>query len=141
MTDQVELVTNALLANEFRLTRARQAIIECLVQCGGHISADDLANLVRSGSPQVGRATVFRTLELLSDLGLIRPIYQGTAAAHYVLLTEGSHHHLICNRCHSVIEFDDCQGEALATLLGQRFDFEVQSHLLEVYGLCAACRH
>jgi Fur family ferric uptake transcriptional regulator len=140
MPDQIAQLTNALVENDFRLTYARQAIIRCLVQCGGHVSADDLAGLVREEAPQVGRATVFRTLELLSELGLIRPIYQGTGAAHYVVMDQGSHHHLICSRCHRVIEFDSCTAGELAETLGREHGFQVQSHLLEVYGLCKDCR-
>ncbi|MEA3337301.1 MAG: Fur family transcriptional regulator [Chloroflexota bacterium] len=139
MTSQAEQLTNALADNDYRITHARQAIIKCLVQSGGHISADGLATLVRADAPHVGRATVFRTLELLSELGMIRPVYQGTGAAHYVLMDRGSHHHLICCRCHQVIEFDDCLEHEITQALGQRFRFQVQSHLLEVFGLCEAC--
>ena len=141
MADQVELLANVVEKNGHRLTAARQAIIAGLVACGGHITADDLAAQVRAAAPKVGRMTVYRTLDLLSELGAIRPIFQGTGAAHYILLAEGSHHHLICNRCHRVIEFDNCQGGELAQALGQQFNFQVQSHLLEVHGLCQNCRN
>ncbi len=127
------------MENDFRLTHARRTIIECLVECGGHVTADDLSELVRAASPHVGRATVFRTLELLSELGLIWPIYQGTGAAHYVLMDKGSHHHLICTKCHRVIEFDQCGGYELALRLGEQFSFQVQSHLFEIYGVCQDC--
>jgi len=109
------------------------------VACDGHVSADDLAAQVREAAPQVGRMTVYRTLDLLCELGQIRPIYQGTGAAHYILMDGGHHHHLVCNRCHRVIEFDECASEPLVQRLSQRFNFQVQSHLLEVHGVCEAC--
>lgn len=140
MTDQVEHMAETIVQQGYRLTASRRIVIECLVESGGHISADDLAIRVRETAPNVGRMTVFRTLDLLSGLGLVRPIYQGTGAAHYVLMTEGSHHHLICTRCHRVIDFDQCDSGDLAERLGRQFGFEVQSHLLEVYGLCERCR-
>jgi Fur family ferric uptake transcriptional regulator len=140
MTNQVETLSNAITAGGYRLTAARKAVIETLVECGGHISADQLAARVRDVAPQVGRMTIFRTLELLGDLGMIRPVYQGTGAAHYVLMHDGSHHHLICIRCHRVIDFDQCGSSDLAQRLGRQFNFQVQSHLLEVYGLCEDCR-
>ncbi|MFN2135130.1 MAG: Fur family transcriptional regulator [Candidatus Promineifilaceae bacterium] len=140
MGDRAEVLLDALAAEGHRLTPARRAIVTALVACRGHITADDLALRLREAAPQVGRMTVYRTLELLCDLGLVRPIFLGTGAAHYVLMDGGSHHHLICIQCQRVIDFDRCQESALAETLGQQFNFEVQGHLLEVYGLCDVCR-
>jgi Fur family transcriptional regulator, ferric uptake regulator len=140
MANEVDALSNAITENGYRLTAARKTVIQMLVKCGGHISADDLATQIRAEVPQVGRMTVFRTLELLAKLGMIQPIYQGTGAAHYVLMHKGSHHHLICTRCHRIIDFDECREGELAHLLGQQFNFQVQSHMLEVYGVCEDCR-
>lgn len=121
------------------MTASRLAIIKTLVGCDEHVTADDLAQKVRANTPHVGRMTVYRTLELLCELGAVRPIYQGTGAAHYVLMTQGSHHHLICTRCHDVIEFDDCLAFDLADELAERFNFQIYGHLLELHGLCENC--
>jgi Fur family ferric uptake transcriptional regulator len=83
---------------------------------------------------------VYRTLDLLCELGAVRPIFQGTGAAHFILMADGSHHHFICNRCHAVIEFDDCFAADLTQRLADRFGFTVSSHLFELHGLCANCR-
>lgn len=139
MHDYVKLMSDSIEENGYRLTAARRAIIETLVDCEGHISADDLAQQVHETAPQVGRMTVYRTLDLLCELGQIRPIYQGTGAAHYILMAGGHHHHLICNRCHKVIEFDDCMADEWAQQLAERFNFQVSSHLLELHGLCETC--
>ena len=141
MSNRAEIISNAVMKHGHRLTAARQTIIEALVQSEGHITADALAARVHATVPQIGRMTVYRTLELLSRLGVVRPIYQGTGAAHYVLMTGGSHHHLICNRCHGVIEFDDCTAGELARQLADRFNFQVSSHLLELNGICANCHN
>jgi len=133
-------IINAITENGNRLTPARQVIVETLVASNGHITADGLADQVRQTAPQVGRMTVYRTLDLLCELGQIRPIFQGTGAAHYVLLPEGSHHHLICIRCHRVIEFTHCTASDMAQALAAEHNFLVQSHLLEVHGLCTACQ-
>jgi Fur family ferric uptake transcriptional regulator len=136
---QTKALAAAIVANGYRLTAARRAVIKCLVRSGGHISADELAMQVRETAPQVGRMTVFRTLELLRELGQVQPVYQGTGAAHYVLMGDGHHHHLICRKCHSVIDFDDCMEDELAQMVAERFGFQVQSHLLEVHGVCENC--
>lgn len=139
MNARAQTMAEAIIADGYRLTAARQTVIACLVQSGGHISADDLAAQVHAAAPQVGRMTVYRTLELLSKLGQIQPIYQGTGAAHYVLMEAGSHHHLVCNRCHVVIDFDDCLEAELARFLADKYAFQVQSHVLEIHGICQQC--
>jgi Fur family ferric uptake transcriptional regulator len=55
-------------------------------------------------------------------------------------MENGHHHHLICSNCDRVIEFEDCLVEELARALGGRFDFKVQGHLIELYGVCQSCR-
>lgn len=140
MEEQINAFTKTLTQNGHRLTAARKTIIATLVASGGHLSADDLVVRVRAAAPQVGRMTVYRTLDLLSSLGLIRPIYQGTGAAHYILMTDGSHHHLICNGCGLVIEFDHCLNRDVGAALSAQFNFQIYSHLLEFHGLCAGCQ-
>ena len=128
----------ALEARGLRLTAARRAIIDTLVESDGHVTADELTALVRERATGIGRMTVYRTLDLLCDLGLLRPAYQGTGAAHYILLHDG-HHHLVCSDCGRVIEFDDCGLDDLSAGVARRHGFRVEGHLLELYGVCADC--
>ena len=100
MDEQFTQLSSALSAEGFRLTTSRRAILAALVGCGGHITADELVERVHQQAPNVGRMTVYRTLDLLCQLNLIRPVYQGTGAAHFVLLHHGHHHHLVCGVCH-----------------------------------------
>lgn len=140
MDQQFRLFAAKLQEHGYRLTLARQAVITALLNSGGHMSADALAEIVRADAPQVGRMTVYRTLDLLSELALVRPIYQGSGAAHYILMDSGHHHHLVCSVCHTVIEFDDCILQGIEQAIGQRFQFDVKGHLLEFYGRCQNCR-
>ena len=135
----------ALQERGYRLTAARRAILAALADAGGHVTADELAAAVARAprdriAPRVGRMTVYRTLDLLGELGLLRPVYQGTGAAHYVLLLDGHHHHLVCSRCRRVIEFDECALAELAETVGRRYGFAVEGHLLEFYGHCSECK-
>jgi Fur family ferric uptake transcriptional regulator len=132
--------TDLLRARGYRLTAARRHIVRALVDCGGHVTADDLAEAVHASEPGIGRMTVYRTLDLLHELGLIQPVYQGTGAAHYVLMHQGHHHHFVCSACERVVEIDDCALQDFEAALGERYGFAVQGHLLELYGLCARCR-
>lgn len=133
------LLHGLLEARGYRLTAARRAILDTLVESGGHLTADELTDRVRGQAAGIGRMTVYRTLDLLCDLGLLRPVYQGTGAAHYILMEDGHHHHLICSGCSRVIEFDECALGDLPVRIARRFGFRVEGHLLELYGMCAEC--
>ena len=139
MDSETENILEIVAQKGYRRTAARLAIIAALVDSDGHITADDLAEKVRQQAPLVGRMTVYRTLDLLCELGVVRPIFQGTGAAHYILMADGSHHHLICTRCHGVIEFEECSATTLMEQLAEKFNFHVFSHLLELHGLCESC--
>lgn len=139
--EQFTQLSKSLTGQGYRMTSSREVILQTFVNCGGHISADDLVTLVHQQAPKVGRMTVYRTLDLLCQLNLIRPVYQGTGAAHFVLLHEGHHHHLVCAACHRTIEFDDCILSEIESVVGKRFNFQVQGHLLEFYGICEQCRN
>jgi len=141
MKNQVNVLTDLLETEGYRLTVARQVIAETMVSSGGHCSADELVDLVRKRSPGVGRMTVYRTLDLFCRLGIVRPFYPGAGAAHYVLMDGGHHHHLICSACGQIIEVDDCVLEQITEKsIGERYNFDVQGHLLEFYGKCDQCR-
>lgn len=139
MEDQLLFFQQRLVQHGHRLTQPRHAILEALLLGKGHITADQLANQLREQGSGIGRMTVYRTLELLMSVGLIRPIYQGTGAAHYVILHHGHHHHLICQQCEQTIEFNDCVLQELSQVLSARFNFQIESHLLEFYGHCDHC--
>lgn len=124
----------------YRLTRSRLTITHALLGSGGHVSADSLLEVIHQTDPTIGRMTVYRTLDLLSDLGLIRPVYQGTGAAHYIILDGGHHHHLVCSGCDAVIEFEECGVQEMGKLLAEQFDFLVEGHLVEFYGRCPNCQ-
>ncbi len=140
MTDRVLIMSSKLEEEGYRLTAARLAILAGLIDSEGHVSADKLVDIVRQNHPGVGRMTVYRTLDLLTELGLIRPVYQGSAAAHYVLMDDGHHHHLVCSQCNQVIEFDQCVLREIEQAVSSHYRFEIHGHLLEIYGRCQACQ-
>ncbi len=124
-----------------RSTGSRREVIDALLSYAGHMTADDLFESLRESGSAVGRMTVFRTLDLLAEIGVVRPIYQGSGAAHFVLLEDGHHHHLVCTQCNTSVEFEDCtlQG-SLRDKLAAEHGFNIGGHLLEIYGVCADCQ-
>lgn len=140
MDDSARNLKQILRNRGYRLTAARNAVLDVLAESGGHLSADQLAEAARRREPGLGRMTVYRTLDLLSSLGLIRPMLGGKGAAQFVILDDGRHHHLVCSRCDRVIEFKECAVEEFERMIGGRYGFDVRGHLLEVYGLCNDCQ-
>jgi Fur family ferric uptake transcriptional regulator len=92
---------------------------------------------IRARCPEVGLVTVYRTLDLLGGLGIVRRLDLGDGARYE--LAEDHHHHMICESCGDISEFDECPLDP-ALLPLQSSEFEVRSHSLEVYGRCLACR-
>ena len=125
----------------YRLTQARLTVLGVLEAERGHITSADVLAKVERINPSIGRASVFRTLDLFTQLGLIRPTYVDTSLTPtYVMMHDGHHHHVICSGCKRFFEFDDCGLEALTRNLEQTLDLQISGHLLEFYGICAACR-
>ena len=124
----------------FKLTNARLTILKVLEEHGGHMTSADVLETVDAVAPDIGRASVFRALDLFTRLSIIRPTYiNDSSTPTYVLLPDGHHHHIICTRCDRVIEFEDCHLERLERELEQKFNVKLTGHLLEFYGLCADC--
>ena len=116
----------------YKATPQRVAVLEALL-AERHQTLEG----IRSRCPWVGMVTVYRALDLFSALGLVRRLDLGDGPRYE--LAEDHHHHLICEGCGSVEEFEQCplDPERLPRVGG---DFEVRAHSLEVYGRCSSCR-
>ena len=123
----------------YKITPPRMAVLEVIEQEGEHLDPAQILRRAQSIHPAIGRATVYRTLELLTQLNIVRPIYVGEHGPTYIR-AEGGHHHLVCSTCGIVIDFDQCMAGDMMRDLTDRFGFQIQSHLLEFYGLCANCQ-
>jgi len=126
----------------YRVTSPRQAIVEALFAFDRAFTADDLIQLLSDRDPGVGRATVFRTLEMLVGLDLLDRLHAADGCHSYVLAhsRDRHYHHLICNSCGTVVPFESCNIEALYPTVSRETDFQISSHMLELFGLCGTCR-
>ncbi len=124
----------------YRLTQARLTVLAVLEAEHGHITSAAVLEKVEKINPAIGRASVFRTLDLFTQLGIIRPTYVDTSLTPtYVMMRDGHHHHVICTDCKRFFEFDDGDMEALTQSLEKTLDVRISGHLLEFYGVCADC--
>ena len=116
----------------YKLTNARLTVLAVIEEADGHITSTELLERVNQLDPSIGRASVFRTLDLFTQLNLIRPTYiDSSVTPTYVLMPNGHHHHIICTNCNRVIEFEDCGLEKLRQELEQRLHVHLTGHLLE----------
>ncbi len=136
-----EHLSQYLSGQGLKSTSQRDAILQVFVGAGRHVSAEELYGEVKKSHPRIGYATVYRTLKLLADAGLAeeRRFEDGFTRYEY-RATEGHHDHLICTRCGTIIEFENSRIEELQNDVARKKGFQVQSHKLEIYGLCSNCR-
>lgn len=124
----------------FKITNARTTVLQVMEDAGGHLTSAQVVEAVAQRDPAVGRASVFRTLELLSRLSLIRPTFVDSSSVPvFVLLPDGHHHHIVCTVCGKVIEFHDCGLDLLSAALERESRVRISGHLLEFFGTCEAC--
>jgi Fur family transcriptional regulator, ferric uptake regulator len=123
-----------------RLTGPRRVVAELVAERDGHFTAADLVSDARRRGTGIGRATVFRALELFTELNLVERVDLPTGDHAYVACDPVHHHHAICTSCGRSLDVDDVGLARVLEDIGRRLDFRVMSHRLELFGLCLACR-
>lgn len=136
----IDETIDALRRAGYKITSARRVVITVLHEAVGHMTAPELVEAVRVRDAGIGRASVYRTLDLLTTLGLVQASTLGGTTTTYVLTPSGHHHHIVCLNCRDTIEFDRCLIGEFEQQLAHDAGFHVEGHLLEIYGLCADCR-
>ena len=124
-----------------KLTPQRTAILDAVYATHDHFDADELYLGLRADGQRISKATVYRTLDLLTAAGLIREVDldKGHRAYEHVL-GHGHHDHLLCTSCGKVIEFDDAEIEDHQNRVCSEFGFRPESHSLRIRGICADCQ-
>jgi len=127
---------------ELRVTPQRVLLLEIIRDSAGHLDADEIYSLARDRHPRISLSTVYRTLSLLKEVGLVRELDFDEEHHHYELCDagEGKHYHLYCLGCGSVIEFESPLVKELQEQLAQEHDFEIMDCQVVVSGYCARCR-
>ncbi|MGC6767685.1 ferric iron uptake transcriptional regulator [Enterococcus sp. LJL128] len=128
----------------FKLTPQREATLLVLLENEkDHLSAEEIYFLVKRKSPEIGLATVYRTLEILTDIKVIDKVSFNDGLARYDLRKEGAkhfHHHLLCLECGNIEEVEeDLLGE-VEEIVEQRYHFVVKDHRLTFHGICQECQ-
>jgi Fur family ferric uptake transcriptional regulator len=112
------------------------AVIAAVLAQSGHFSVEDITRQARA----VGRATVFRSMRLLTELDVVCRVLLDDGSLRYRVSRRGHHHHLVCVSCGSVQDLDECAVGDLVRELAAATDYDIEGHWLEFYGRCASCR-
>lgn len=130
-----------MLKRGLRSTEQRRLIIDTFFEVHEHITIDSLLKLVREVDGRVGYATVYRTMKLLSESGVVQEHKFGDGFTRYELADDDAHHdHLVCLECSKIIEFEEPQIEVLQAKVAKRYGFVVRAHKHEMYGVCGDCQ-
>ncbi len=132
-----------LLERGHKLTPQRWAIIAIfLMNQDRHLSADDVFTALKETHPNNGIATVYRTLDLLEEIGVLKKLDFGDGRARYELADaeDRHHHHLVCTSCGKILEFEDELLDSLHQAIETKTGFKIRDHVAKFYGLCAECQ-
>jgi Fur family ferric uptake transcriptional regulator len=126
----------------YRRGGARKAVIELLSRQECALSALEIEDLLRESGRQVGRASIYRVLEELEDLGLIARLDLGTGTARFEAVDPGGdrhHHHLLCDDCGDLVPFSDAELERVIGRVSRRLPYAVSGHDVTLHGYCESC--
>lgn len=121
-----------------RITPQRHAILEYLIQCMIHPTADDIYKALEDKFPNMSVATVYNNLRVFREVGLVKELTYGDSASRFDFAT-GDHYHMICECCGKIVDFHYPGLNEVEQFASHVTGFEVNSHRLEVYGKCPDC--
>jgi Fur family ferric uptake transcriptional regulator len=138
--DQTERIIQALDSAGYQATANRRLVAGMVATSGGHFTAADLLERGRRERVNIGRATVFRALELLAELHVIERLDLPSGSHAYVLCDPAEHHHhLVCSGCGRSEDVADGELARLVDEIGQRNGYRIETHRLELFGKCPDC--
>ena len=143
MNDVYEIILQKLKEQGYKLTPQRKAVIDTILNNDHkHLNTEEIYDALKEKYPKMGLATVYRTLIVLDELGVISKINFDDGYIRYEIITDSNlhrHHHLICNRCGKVIEVMEDLLDDLEKIVEQKYKFKIIDHNLKIYGLCKEC--
>ena len=135
-----ECVLRQLSQAGYRITQPRRAVIRALLEDQGYLSPAEVHARAKVYYPTVGLVTVYRTLDLLAEMGFVRRIHTDNDCHCYASASHGHRHHLVCRQCGAAIEFEGCDLSPFLARVSQETGYVIEDHLLELVGLCTACQ-
>ena len=142
-SEDIQRIINKLKKSGYKLTPQRQAIVDTILDSVGmHLTVEEIFDIVKKKRPEIGLATVYRTIVLMHEENLVTRLDLKDGTARYELTREDehhTHHHLVCIKCNQVLEFMDDLLDPIEEEIGKKYNFKVLDHSLKFYGICNEC--
>ena len=136
---QVRDIAFRLSQQGYRMTPQRLMIIEAIEGASGHVSAEEIYQDIRRRYPGLNLSTVYRTLELLKETGLVTETDMGDGRVRFHSMGHEHHHHLVCSKCGKVIDLDEETLSPLTSVLSDKYGFHADLKHLAIFGRCKGC--
>lgn len=136
-----EYFKNFLSTQKLRLTTQRQIIFDEFMKHDSHMDVDTLYAVTKDIDSNIGLATIYRTIKLLMEAGIVREVQFGDGRSYYETVMGRQHHdHLICEVCGKNIEFNDAEIEEIQEKVAAKYKFKLTNHSMNLFGVCEKCR-
>jgi Fur family ferric uptake transcriptional regulator len=139
MALDIDLITAELAARGLRLTRQRRAVVEAVAASNACLSPLDVFRVARASCPDLGLTTVYRTLDLLGEIGALRRIHGADGCERLVPASAAHGHSVVCAVCGRVTEFTECDMTAVLAAARRETGYRITEHFLQLNGVCAEC--
>ncbi len=138
-------VNEKLKKKGYKFTPQRKAILEVVSESiGKHLSSEEIYDLVKIKNPEIGLATVYRTVQLLVELDILSKLNLDDGFVRYEMNDhdggEHHHHHLICSQCGHIDEVKEDLLESIEKQIEMKYEFQIRDHKLKFFGLCKSCK-
>lgn len=141
--EKIENLKLILKEKGYKLTPQRRSVLDEVIKNeGSHLTTEEIYDLVKVNCPEIGLATVYRTVQLLEEMGVLYKVDLDDGCSRYELCDKDEnhqHHHLICQKCGKIIEVEGDLLEELEQIVEKKYSFKVVNHSLKFYGICDNC--
>ena len=142
-SEDIQKIISKLKKSGYKLTPQRQAIVDIITESvGKHLTVEEIFDIVKVRRPEIGLATVYRTIMLMHEENIVTRLDLKDGTARYELTRtdeEHTHHHLVCIKCSKVYEFMGDLLDPLEEEIGKKYNFKILDHSLKFYGICNEC--
>ena len=139
MALDADQIAGTLATRGLRLTRQRRAVLDAVAEASSSVSPVQVFDAARERCPELGLTTVYRTLELLSEIGALRRVHGPDHCEAFVPTGAAHGHTVVCSRCGQVMEFTECDIQAVVDAAARQTGFRITEHFLQLSGECPAC--
>lgn len=143
MDREIGNIKDYLKEKGFKLTSQRGSVLDIILEnTGKHLSAEEIYDLVKINCPEIGLATVYRTMQVLDELGLVYKNNFDDGRTRYEITQneDHQHHHLVCRKCGKVIEVEEDLLEQLEHQVEKKYNFSITNHKVKFFGYCNECK-